>query len=114
MPNFALVFILILTMGIGIYNNSVSMVESMPVTMEPLFIQSFNAQFISYCGTNVRGTTVKALISTVEASNLQNPEYPILINITSLEEINAKATYTVVESFDNKTGIITELTIYEN
>lgn len=114
MPNFTLIFLLILSMGLGIYSNSVQIVDSAATTMEPLFVQSFNAQFISYCGTNVRGTNVKALISTVEANNLQNPEYPILINITSPEEINAKATYTVVESFDNKTGIITELTIYEN
>ena len=114
MQNFALVFILILTMGVGIYNNSTSVIESAAVTMEPLFVQSFNAQFRSYCGTNIRGSSVILLISLVESNNTQFPESQISLNITSTQDIDSKSTYTVIESYDDSTGIINEIHIYKN
>ena len=78
-------------------------------------IPAFNEQFLKYCGTNVKGTSVFNLISIVKASNVQNPDLPVEIvgvgNPPSTANIDREAEYTVTEQYALDDGHIAILTI---
>lgn len=83
------------------------------VLADPWYV-FFNGDFHSYCGADVKGITVKALIKKVKENNLRNPDYQIFINVTSTNEIDPESKYTVVESYDDSTGVINKITITKN
>ena len=80
-------------------------VENEYSSMDALMVSTFNQQFMSYCGPNVKGILVKALISISKTNNID-------VNVSAYE-INDQANYTVLESY-GKDGMINKITITEN
>ena len=62
-----LLAILIISLGIMIYRNASGVVDSN--SMDEVSVASFNEKFEQYCGANVRGSNVNALISTINQNN---------------------------------------------
>lgn len=62
-----LLAIVIISLGLVVVNNSRSVTENANLSEQE--IQSFNAKFIAYEGTNVSGSRVNALIQQVIATN---------------------------------------------
>lgn len=86
-------------------NEAQKAVDETNAQMSKQEIEAFNMQFKMYEGTQ-RGSTVKSLIQTVKASNV-NSEYTV--NINENIDINSSQTYTVTLQYGNDgrvTGII--------
>ena len=66
-----LIAILIISLGLGVYNKASETVEGAGDLSE-YQIQQFNEKFTKYQGTNVSGSDVNALITTVHNHNLMN------------------------------------------
>ena len=65
-----LLAILIISLGIMIYNQASGVVDSN--AMDEVSVTSFNQKFRQYEGNNVRGSNVNALIDTIIQNNLSN------------------------------------------
>ena len=65
-----LLAILIISLGIMIYNQASGVVDSN--AMDEVAVTSFNEKFRQYEGQNVRGANVKALINSIAQNNLSN------------------------------------------
>lgn len=125
-----LLAILIISLGIMIYNQAAGVVNNN--SMSEVEISTFNQKFMQYEGTNVRGAQVNALLNAVVQSNLANQDDKSkLISIevsadaewqtgtrpTGKQDNNsfAKAqvgkTYTVECEVDAKTGLVNKVKI---
>lgn len=104
----------ILSMGAEIYDDAKDFADASSDRISDMMVASFNEQFLAFCGNNMRGSTVISLISRIESSNLQNPDSQVSTNITSVNDIDKSATYNIVESYNNKTGMINKITITMN
>ena len=67
-----LLSILIISLGIMIFNQASGVVDSN--AMDEVAVSSFNQKFAQYEGENVRGANVKALLSTIAQNNLTNSD----------------------------------------
>ena len=65
-----LLAILIISLGIMIYNQASGVVDSN--AMDEVAVTSFNEKFRQYEGQNIRGANVKALINSIAQNNLSN------------------------------------------
>ena len=65
-----LLAILIISLGIMIYNQASGVVDSN--AMDEVAVTSFNEKFRQYEGNNVRGANIKALINSIAQNNLSN------------------------------------------
>ena len=65
-----LLAILIISLGIMIYNQASGVVDSN--AMDEVAVTSFNEKFRQYEGDNIRGANVNALIDTIIQNNLSN------------------------------------------
>ena len=65
-----LLSILIISLGIMIFNQASGVVDSN--AMDEVAVSSFNQKFQQYEGNNVRGANVNALINTIIQNNLTN------------------------------------------
>ena len=84
-----LLAILIIGIGIYVFNNANSSVEEIGGSMSTVEIQSFNSQFESYQGKNKSGTQVKTLLQNVVAVNSQHDDSrKITINIRNMASSN--------------------------
>ena len=119
-----LLAILIISLGIMIYNQASGVVNNN--AMNEVDISTFNNKFTQYEGTNVRGAQVKALVQQVVTNNISNSEdasRKVKINkadVTSASsvkignnEISTGKTYTVTTS-TGSTGLVNDITISEN
>ena len=97
-----LLAILIISLGILIYNQASSVVNDN--AMSTVEIQQFNQQFTQYEGDSVRGSTVRALYQAVLANNVSQDSDSRKVAITGLCEMQASATglpeslYSTIES----------------
>ena len=82
-----LVAILIISLGIVVYNRASETVGS--VDMSGQEIQAFNEKFLKYNGTNKRGTEVNALLKAVVNSNLSENTNG---NTAKMVTVNGEAT----------------------
>jgi len=80
-----LLAILIISLGIMIYNQAAGVVNNN--SMSEVEISTFNQKFMQYEGTNVRGAQVNALLNAVVQSNLANQD-----DNSKLIEISVTAT----------------------
>lgn len=105
-----LISILIIALGVFIYNNAANTVKSADMTEYEM--QSFNDKFQKYEGTQT-GSSVKALIDTINAnnSNSSNPQVKIDTSgtVKSKSDVVTGKTYTVTTS--PATGYITTIKI---
>ena len=124
-----LLAILIISLGIMIYNQASGVVNNN--AMNEVDISTFNNKFTQYEGTNVRGAQVKALIQQVVTNNVSNSEdasrkVSVDINGTTTNtptsassltgKISTGKTYKVEANTapSSKTGLIAVVKITEN
>ena len=119
-----LLAILIISLGIMIYNQASGVVNNN--AMNEVDISTFNNKFTQYEGTNVIGAQVKALIQQVVTNNISNSEdasRKVQINSTDVTSassvkigenaISTGKTYTVTTS-TGSTGLVNNIIISEN
>ena len=85
-----LLAILIISLGIMIYNQASGVVNNN--AMSEVEIQSFNQKFEQYLGTNVRGANVNALMSAVRNNNITTDDDSEKISVTGAVTVNADGT----------------------
>lgn len=109
-----LVSILLISIGVIIINSTGDMTDQVGSTADTMAIETFNSQFTSYEGQNIRAALVRSLISKVNASNSQNTQkVKVLHNTTEVNTssfVTTNATYTVTISGYNN-GYVSEITI---
>lgn len=76
-----LLAILIISLGILIYNQASSVVQDN--AMSTVEIQQFNQQFTQYEGSSVRGSTVRALYQAVLSNNVSQDSNTRRVNIVN-------------------------------
>ena len=76
-----LLAILIISLGILIFNQASSVVNNN--AMSEVEMQNFNQKFTQYEGTSVRGSTVRALYEAVLSNNLTNDSTDRQVEIVS-------------------------------
>ena len=76
-----LLAILIISLGILIYNQASSVVQDN--AMSTVEIQQFNQQFTQYEGSSVRGSTVRALYQAVLSNNVSQDSNTRRVTITN-------------------------------
>ena len=109
----AIIFGITVATGIKLYNDAQDMTEQMDDTVGALYIDLFNSNFMAYIGNDIRGGSVKVLINKVETNNESSENKVKLEGVTTIEELDTSATYTVTESF-GKNGMINKITITKN
>lgn len=127
-----LLAILIISLGILIYNQASGVVNSN--SMSEVERQNFNQKFIQYDGTAVRGSTVRALLQAVLSNNLsadsddrrvsvkidgKTEDASMSTSATSAptDKIKTGSSYTVTCAYGStggNTGLVTSITIKEN
>lgn len=110
-----LLAILIISLGIMIYNQASGVVNNN--AMSEVDITTFNQKFEQYVGDKVRGANVIALISAVKSNNEVNSgdesKQVKLKGKTESSEIGTGKTYKVsITNYEN--GLVSEITITEN
>ena len=107
-----LISILIIALGVFIYNNAANTVKTADMTEYE--IQAFNDKFLKYEGTQT-GSSVKALIDTISAnnSNSSNPKVTIddSSTVKSKSDVVTGKTYTVTTDTNNGNGYIKKIKI---
>ena len=108
-----LLAILIISLGIMIYRNAAGVAKG--DQMSQFEIQSYNERFEQYCGTQVRGANVNALINAVNTHNNTEEDESRQISLQGVTENAATGkTYNVEVSGHTTSGLISEITITEN
>lgn len=116
------VLIVILLIGVGmlIYNSSMGSVNEAISQMSSQEKDMFNAQFTQYEGTRVNGANVRALINKVNSSNLTNEaqdasaaKHVELSGITETKNVNTAKPYSVTCEVDAKSGLVNKVVIEE-
>lgn len=108
-----LISVMLISLGVFLFTYARDNAESTTRMMDATMVSSFNEQFLSFCGDNIKGSSVVSLISKVQASNSQNPDFPVEIDVDSAADIDRSATYTVTETYADD-GHIEALAVAEN
>lgn len=95
-----LLSILIISLGIMIYNNASGVVKNS--SMNQVEIQQFNQQFTQYEGKNVRGATVISMAQAVLANNMSADSNDRKVALTGA--IQMKNTDSTVNTSNIETG----------
>ena len=117
-----LLAILIISLGIMIYNQASGVVDSN--AMDEVAVTSFNEKFRQYEGENIRGANIKALINSIAQNNLSNQgdtskQVELVFDgatkgkITSSSGITVQTgkSYTVTCDTDGESGYIYKVTV---
>lgn len=129
-----LLAILIISLGIMIYNRAAGVVNNSSV--DEVEVSSFNQKFQQYEGTNIRGAQVNALIQQIASSNVTNqsdssrqvalkvtannwqgsnkPNGDVILNTSDAGKAQSGRTYDVTTETDSKTGFINTITISDH
>lgn len=117
-----LVAILIISLGIGIFNMAS---ESMGnVDMDEYEVQAFNEKFRQYVGDEQRGSKVNALLTAVFNHNLTETDDAKKVSVggvvtvttsqsTAPTKVDTGKTYKVVANYNSKTALISSITVTE-
>ena len=109
-----LLAILIISLGIMIYNQAAGIAQNN--SMNELEIQQFNQKFTQYEGSEIRGSSVRALQQVVNASNAKS-DNDVAISYTgslTAEKVENGKTYTVKCDSNADTGLINQITVKSN
>ena len=117
-----LLAILIISLGIMIYNQASGVVDSN--AMDEVAVTSFNEKFRQYEGENIRGANIKALINSIAQNNLSNQgdeskQVELVFDRTSKGKITSSngitvqtgKSYTVSCETDGESGYINKVTV---
>lgn len=100
-----LLSILIISLGIIIYNQASSVVDS--GSMDEVAVTTFNEKFRQYEGNNVRGNNVNSMINAVIQNNLQHTDdasKQITIKLSSSPSWNGTCDSTSAQTSADKVG----------
>ena len=112
-----LIVILLIGVGMMVYNGAMSTVNKGVKQMDTQAIQMHNAQFTQYEGSR-KGTSVKALLSSVIANNADTENQQVTVNnkapnttaqCEGIDSISTTASYTITMEYTS--GIITNIKI---
>lgn len=124
-----LVAILIISLGLVVYNQASETVQS--VNMSGQEVQAFNDQFMKYNGNGKRGTEVNALITTVLNNNMsetsengagsakvisikmKNGSSLVNASAGTMTKVDSGKVYNVTVKRESKTGLVHEIEIEE-
>ena len=108
-----LLAILIIALGIMIYNQASGVVNTDAMT--EVEISTFNNKFTQYLGDNVRGAQVKALVQAVDQNNRANADDDSRqIQLECATNIKTGKTYKVEETGKTTGGLIHNIKVTEN
>lgn len=124
-----LVAILIISLGLVVYNMSAETVQSVDLSSQE--VQAHNEQFTRYLGDSQRGNQVNGLLSQVLTNNTTQTDdgrkvivyfnkgtnTEVLLaatQTTSAKKVDTGKTYNVFEKRDEKSSLITEIYIVQN
>ncbi len=117
-----LLAILIISLGIMVYNNARNTVGSS--NLDSQSISSFNSQWENYAGTNKTASEVRTLISALISSNASETNSGTGRTVTfngSLPDGSTLANYydstsgyTITPAYDSTTGLITNITVTQS
>ena len=99
-----LVAILLIAMGVRVFNSTQGTTEATQTTMKSTEVAMFNNKFLGYVGENKSRAQVISLINLVISSNATNSLHEVKINnvkptgVSGYEENN----YTIGVQFDDK------------
>ena len=108
-----LIVILLIAVGMKIFNSSSSTADQVDTNMQTVEITTFNNKFLQYEGKQ-SGTQVKALINVVIEHNATDEARKVKVNEETkgnkiadlLKNINSMAEYTVTVTTDPSTGYV--------
>lgn len=120
-----LIVILLISVGIVIFNSSRGLFSSATSSMTTQEQNMFNEKFTMYEGDNVSGTQLRELIRTVRTNNINNDNPKVSIgNLTPNADtdptkmpsnqqttIPTSARFTVRCKIDAKTGLVTNIEV---
>lgn len=107
-----LIVILLIAVGMMIYNGARGTVDESIAQMSSQQIEAFNAQFTATGLDRVTGTQVLSLQSKVDANNVQNPAGTSKnVALTVPANIQPSAFYHVTYTKDATTGLITTIAV---
>lgn len=104
-----LIAVMLISLGVFLFTYARDQAEGQTQVMDSLSASAFNEQFLSYCGTKVKGSTVKSLIGKINST--KGGEHVVEAKTTtSAGSVDATAYYTVKETYDDY-GYINTITI---
>ena len=116
-----LVAILIISLGLAVYNKASNATDSADLSSAE--IQAQNEKFVKYEGPHKRGSEVNALLETVLNSNLTASSDGAIVTVTvdgtetlskdktSYTKQDTSKLYTITCKRDTKSGVVTSITI---
>ena len=106
-----LIAIVLITLGVFVLGQGTTMVkENSDMTAEQ--VTAYNAKWEPFLGTKVSGSKVKQLIRTqIQAKKIDSSKAPTLDGITTEGDINTVKTYSVTPTYDDKSGVISNINI---
>ena len=118
-----LVAILVISLGIGIFNNASEQAEGAG-NLSEYQVQTHNDKFRKYEGASVTGSEVNALLTTVFTHNNAQDSTSTCVQVTgastialsnaitkSPTKVDVGARYKVELSYDTKTDLVNKITI---
>ena len=79
-----LISIILISIGIMIIQSGQQLVDEAGGKMDQQALQAFNAEFVNQVGKQ-RGSTVRSLIQTIQASNATHEDLPITVTLNDTE-----------------------------
>lgn len=119
LPGIILVIILLLSMGIMVFNSSADVIAESESSITSIEKETFNSKFYVYEGTNLSSSSVKNLLSMIILEEYNDNYIDIVFNgktYTDAYEVQNKIYSTSkysVEFGENSSGIIDSVTITE-
>lgn len=121
-----LIAILIISLGLVVYNNSASTVNQANLSSQE--IQAQNEKFTRYNGTNKRGSEVNSLLQTVLNYNLNTTDDGNKVTVTGKNgapslattatsittQADTSALYTIEVKYEGAGGLVSEVVVTKN
>ena len=112
-----LIVILLIAMGVRVFNSTSGTTDSVEGTMQSTDIATFNSKFTAYAGSGKSASQVKALANIVIANNATNQSHKVsfqgVYDATTITSTVAdySGAYNVRLGFDAKGEYVTSITI---
>lgn len=110
-----LIAILLIAVGMKVFNSTSNTTDSAKTTMEATAIATFNNKFIPYIGTSKSGSQVRSLINVVMSSNAKNEHHNVNIvdnkgKAININDIDSQKYYKIEVGYDGD-GYINKINI---
>lgn len=111
-----LIAVMLISLGVLLYNRAAGVAEESIGTIDSIGVTAFNEQFTQYCGSNVKGSTVKTLVNKAQASVKAGHTVTVYNGSTGstplkAADVDTTSTYTV-EDAEYEDGVIKTIRVY--